>query len=153
MVSLTRSTSLSTFFRSSLVGTILFSIMASNSPILATEPSLTIIDTRVPAAGAGISESTLSVATSTSGSSSFTSEPSLTNHLFIVASITPSPIAGNVIFILAINLCFNFFQLSFYPLSNLPQGGKVFTPSPKGEGREGGYLPNQFSYILNKRIG
>jgi len=25
-----------------------------------------------------------------------------------------------------------------YPLSNFPQGGKVFTPSPVGEGWEGG---------------
>ena len=77
--------------------------MANKSPILATEPSFTSIETIVPATGAGISESTLSVATSTRGSSSFTIEPSATSHLLIVASITPSPIAGNVMFSFAIN--------------------------------------------------
>jgi len=30
--------------------------------------------------------------------------------------------------------------VDFYPLSNFPQGGKVFTPSPLGEGWEGGKI-------------
>ena len=72
IVSLILSTSLSIFFRSDLVGVALFSMTASKSPILAIEPSLAIIETTIPAAGAGTSESTLSVATSTRGSSSFT---------------------------------------------------------------------------------
>jgi hypothetical protein len=30
--------------------------------------------------------------------------------------------------------------VDFYPLSNFPQGGNVFTPSPVGEGWEGGLI-------------
>ena len=57
-------------------------------------PSCTLISTSFPAAGAGISASTLSVEISKSGSSRLTSSPSFLSHLLSVPSAMDSPIWG-----------------------------------------------------------
>src|ERR1700694_3955945 len=57
-------------------------------------PSWTLISARTPAAGAGISASTLSVEISNSGSSRFTSSPPFLSHLLKVPSAIDSPICG-----------------------------------------------------------
>jgi hypothetical protein len=49
---------------------------------------------RTPAAGAGTSIVTLSVSSSTSGSSTATASPGCLNHLPMVASVTDSPSVG-----------------------------------------------------------
>jgi len=44
-------------------------------------------------------------------------------------------------------------KVLFYPLSNFPHGGKVLTPSPVGEGWEGGLiikkLNSNLDYLFN----
>src|SRR6266508_3696016 len=57
-------------------------------------PSCTLISASVPAAGAGISASTLSVEISNSGSSRFTVSPTFLSHLLKVPSAIDSPIWG-----------------------------------------------------------
>src|SRR5437762_6926598 len=57
-------------------------------------PSCTLISARTPAAGAGISASTLSVEISNSGSSRFTGSPTFLSHLLKVPSAIDSPICG-----------------------------------------------------------
>src|SRR5205814_1128481 len=57
-------------------------------------PSVTIISASTPAAGAGISASTLSVEISKMGSSRFTSSPTFFNHFESVPSAIDSPICG-----------------------------------------------------------
>ena len=57
-------------------------------------PSLTLISFRMPAAGAGISASTLSVEISNSGSSRWTLSPGFFSHLVMVPSKIDSPIWG-----------------------------------------------------------
>src|SRR3989449_1291899 len=57
-------------------------------------PSCTLISASTPAAGAGISASTLSVEISNNGSSRFTGSPSFLSHLLKVPSAMDSPIWG-----------------------------------------------------------
>src|SRR5207247_666689 len=57
-------------------------------------PSCTLISASTPAAGAGISASTLSVEISSSGSSRFTGSPIFLSHLLTVPSAMDSPIWG-----------------------------------------------------------
>src|SRR3989441_888706 len=57
-------------------------------------PSCTLISASTPAAGAGISASTLSVEISNNGSSRFTGSPSCLSHLLKVPSAMDSPIWG-----------------------------------------------------------
>ena len=57
-------------------------------------PSLNLISLRVPAAGEGISASTLSVEISNKGSSRSTCSPTFFSHLVIVPSAMDSPICG-----------------------------------------------------------
>src|SRR5213594_1218861 len=57
-------------------------------------PSCTLISARTPAAGAGISASTLSVEISNRGSSRFTASPTFLSHLLNVPSAIDSPIWG-----------------------------------------------------------
>src|SRR3989441_3874426 len=57
-------------------------------------PSCTLISARTPAAGAGISASTLSVEISNSGSSRLTGSPTFLSHLLNVPSAVDSPIWG-----------------------------------------------------------
>src|SRR4029077_10531617 len=68
--------------------------IAIGFPTGITSPSLQSFLTNTPSDGAGISESTLSVAISTIVSSAFTLSPSFLTHLIIVASVTLSPILG-----------------------------------------------------------
>jgi hypothetical protein len=63
-------------------------------PTSTVSPSSTEISTRVPAEGAGISASTLSVEISRMGSSRSTSSPSCFSHLETVPSAMDSPIWG-----------------------------------------------------------
>ena len=67
-----------------------------DEPLL--EVSTDKVDTEIPspAAGDGISVSTLSVETSSSGSSASTRSPSCFNHRVIVPSVTLSPSCGMV---------------------------------------------------------
>src|SRR5438105_4304763 len=57
-------------------------------------PSCTLISARTPAAGAGISASTLSVEISNSGSSRLMGSPTFLSHLLRVPSAIDSPICG-----------------------------------------------------------
>src|SRR5215203_2921596 len=72
-----------------------------SAPIVATtlltatvSPSFTVISASTPAAGDGISASTLSVEISNSGSSRSTASPTFFSHRTIVPSATDSPICG-----------------------------------------------------------
>src|SRR5579859_211364 len=69
-------------------------ISPSSAPTATVSPSLTAMLAKTPAAGAGTSKVTLSVSSSTNGSSTATASPSFLNHLPIVASVTDSPRAG-----------------------------------------------------------
>ena len=66
-------------------------------------PSATLISTRVPATGDGISASTLSVEISKIGSSLLTGSPTFFSHLVMVPSAIDSPIWGMMMSV-AINL-------------------------------------------------
>ncbi len=69
---------------------------ASSTPTSTVSSSFTLIDCTTPAAGAGISVSTLSVDTSSSGSSASTRSPSFFSHRVTVPSDTLSPSRGIV---------------------------------------------------------
>ena len=69
-------------------------MIASSAPTWTVSSSRTTIFWSVPAAGDGISVSTLSVDTSSSGSSISTDSPSCFNHRVTVPSVTLSPRAG-----------------------------------------------------------
>ena len=68
---------------------------ANTDPTATTSPSLNKISFKIPEHGAGTSESTLSVAISTIGSSSLIESPTAFNHVVMVASATLSPILGS----------------------------------------------------------
>src|ERR1700752_1344864 len=70
---------------------------ASPVPTGTGSPSFTRMSSILPSYGLGISESTLSVDTSNSGSSKATSSPTALNHVPIVPSVTDSPVFGIVI--------------------------------------------------------
>ncbi len=67
----------------------------SSAPTSAVWSSPTVIESRTPATGEGISVSTLSVDTSTSGSSAATVSPTLFSQRVTVPSVTLSPRAGS----------------------------------------------------------
>jgi hypothetical protein len=69
-------------------------ITAMIVPTCTTWPSSNIRCVIMPSAGEGISESTLSVAISSTDSSAFTLSPTFFSHLRMVASVTLSPILG-----------------------------------------------------------
>src|ERR1700710_1665150 len=69
---------------------------ASSAPTSTVSSSLTTIFCNTPATGEGISVSTLSVETSSSGSSTPTWSPSFFSQRVTVPSVTPSPSAGMV---------------------------------------------------------
>ena len=66
------------------------------APTSTVSSSATVISVRVPATGDGISVSTLSVLTSSSGSSTATSSPTALSQRVTVPSVTLSPRAGKV---------------------------------------------------------
>src|SRR5437867_3688144 len=71
--------------------------MTATTVLIATvSPSFALISARTPAAGAGISASTLSVEISNSGSSRPTGSPTFLSHLTIVPSWMLSPICGMI---------------------------------------------------------
>jgi hypothetical protein len=63
----------------------------STEPTATLEPSGTLISARTPAMGAGTSKVTLSVSSSSSGSSTLTASPGFLNHCPTVASVTDYP--------------------------------------------------------------
>ena len=67
---------------------------AMTSPTSTVSSSSALISSRTPAAGDGISVSTLSVETSSSGSSSATVSPTFLSHCVMVPSVTDSPSSG-----------------------------------------------------------
>jgi hypothetical protein len=67
------------------------------APTPTVAPSAASIASITPAAGAGTSSVTLSVSSSTSGSSAATWSPTFLNHLPTVASLTDSPSVGTLI--------------------------------------------------------
>src|SRR5690606_20008244 len=69
-------------------------IMPRRAPTSTVSPSCTLISASVPAAGAGTSIVTLSVSSSTIGSSAAIASPAFLNHLPMVASATDSPRVG-----------------------------------------------------------
>src|SRR4051812_14802088 len=69
-------------------------ICPSSAPTATVSPSLAMISPSVPADGAGTSMVTLSVSSSTSGSSTATGSPAFLNQRPIVASVTDSPSVG-----------------------------------------------------------
>ena len=69
-------------------------ITATTELIWTVVPALALISVRTPAAGEGISASTLSVEISKSGSSRSTLSPTCLSHLVMVPSKMDSPICG-----------------------------------------------------------
>src|ERR1019366_4123104 len=69
-------------------------ITATTVLMVTVEPSGNLISVSVPAAGEGISASTLSVEISNSGSSRSTVSPTCFSHFVIVPSVMDSPICG-----------------------------------------------------------
>lgn len=67
---------------------------ASSAPTATVSPSGTMISSTTPLYGLGISESTLSVATSSRGSSKPTVSPTARSHLVTVPVVTVSPSFG-----------------------------------------------------------
>src|SRR5882724_7566016 len=69
-------------------------IMPSSAPTATVSPSLAAISPSTPADGAGTSIVTLSVSSSTKGSSTATASPAFLNQRPMVASVTDSPSVG-----------------------------------------------------------
>src|SRR5882724_1177338 len=83
-------------------------ICPSSAPTATVSPSLAAISLSVPADGAGTSMVTLSVSSSTNGSSTATASPAFLNQRPMVASVTDSPSVGTRISVMACflnNLC------------------------------------------------
>src|SRR5690348_2866862 len=78
-------------------------IMPSRAPTATVSPSLAAISPSTPADGAGTSIVTLSVSSSTSGSSTATASPAFLNQRPMVASVTDSPSVGTRI---SVMICF-----------------------------------------------
>src|SRR6187551_130822 len=69
-------------------------IWPSSAPTATVSPSLAMISPSTPAEGAGTSMVTLSVSSSTKGSSTATASPAFLNQRPMVASVTDSPSVG-----------------------------------------------------------
>src|ERR1700761_9010099 len=78
-------------------------IMPSSAPTATVSPSLAAISPSTPADGAGTSIVTLSVSSSTKGSSTATASPAFLNQRPMVASVTDSPSVGTRI---SVMVCF-----------------------------------------------
>ncbi len=78
-------------------------ICPSRAPTATVWPSAAIISPSVPAEGAGTSIVTLSVSSSTNGSSTATASPAFLNQRPMVASVTDSPNVGTRI---SVMICF-----------------------------------------------
>src|SRR5690348_3946776 len=75
-------------------------IWPSSAPTATVSPSLAMISPSVPADGAGTSIVTLSVSSSTSGSSTATASPAFLNQRPMVVSVSDSPSVGTRISIM-----------------------------------------------------
>ena len=75
----------------------------SNAPTSTTEPSFEFISVKIPFTGDGTSRLTLSVSSSTIGSSASTASPVFLSHFATVASVILSPRTGTTIFSLIYN--------------------------------------------------
>src|SRR4051812_22607713 len=83
-------------------------ICPSSAPTATVSPSLAAISPSTPADGAGTSIVTLSVSSSTNGSSTATASPAFLNQRPMVASVTDSPSVGTRISVMVFfldNLC------------------------------------------------
>src|SRR6478609_939093 len=80
-------------------------ICPSSAPTATVSPSLAVISPSTPADGAGTSMVTLSVSSSTKGSSTATASPAFLNQRPMVASVTDSPSVGTRI---SVMVCFLF---------------------------------------------
>src|SRR5581483_6113908 len=78
-------------------------IWPSSAPTATVSPSLAAISLSTPADGAGTSMVTLSVSSSTNGSSTATASPAFLNQRPMVASVTDSPRVGTRI---SVMVCF-----------------------------------------------
>ena len=83
-----------------------------SAPTSTTDPFFEFIFVRTPDTGEGTSKFTLSVSSSTSGSSTSTESPSFFNHLETVASVILSPRTGTNIFSLI-----NIYSKTFFIIS------------------------------------
>ena len=94
-------------------------ICPSKAPALTVSPSFAVISASTPDAGALTSSVTLSVSSSSSGSSALTMSPGFLNHLPIVASETLSPRVGTrisvAIFYPSPARCSRFFKKKLRP--------------------------------------
>ena len=88
-------------------------IVPNKAPTSTLAPVLKLIFDIMPSAGDGTSILTLSVSSSTIGSSSFTSSPLFFIHLDTVASVILSPRAGTIMFSLISLLFKNLFYYFF----------------------------------------
>src|SRR4051794_16214717 len=79
-------------------------IWPSNAPTATVSPSFATISPSVPAEGAGTSIVTLSVSSSTKGSSTATASPAFLNQRPMVASVTDSPSVGTRISVMVSSL-------------------------------------------------
>ena len=106
-------------------------IEPSTAPGATVSPSLARISPSTPAAGALTSSVTLSVSSSTSGSSAFTASPGFLNHWPMVASETDSPSVGTRI---SVAMVLAFSCWSALP-SGAPDGPCPVTPRRPRRGR------------------
>src|ERR1039458_6708089 len=88
------------------------SMTATLDPVSTVSPSSARIGVKTPAAGEGISESTLSVDTSKSGSSRATTSPTFLNHWVMIPSVTDSPSDGSVTSVISLTLPARIFCIS-----------------------------------------
>ena len=70
-------------------------MVQSTAPTSTVSSSSALISSKVPATGEGISVSTLSVETSSNGSSTSTVSPTCLSQRVMVPSVTDSPSAGS----------------------------------------------------------
>src|SRR4051794_3043099 len=105
-------------------------ICPSSAPTATVSPSLATMSPSVPADGAGTSMVTLSVSSSTRGSSTATASPAFLNQRPMVASVTDSPSVGTRISVIVgfpDNLC------RHKSLCHPPPPGLAFTRDPVAE--------------------
>src|ERR1700722_19125171 len=107
-------------------------ICPSNAPTATVSPSLAAISPRVPADGAGTSMVTLSVSSSTNGSSTATASPAFLNQRPMVASVTDSPSVGTRI---SVMVCFLSQSFSVVLRCEQRRGEPRRTQPPSFEGR------------------
>jgi len=100
---------------------------AISVPTSTVSSSGTRISRRTPATGDGTSESTLSVDTSTMGSSSSTVSPTCLSHVVTVPSVTDSPRAGMVTDVAMCVLLIKLYQL--WTWRGLPASAIAASPS------------------------